>query len=362
MNAEDFYWSYTQEPHATRRQQILESHPEVKKCFGIDRSFKFVVLAMVLFQTFAAYLLKDSSWLLVAVQAYAVSATVSHSLTLAIHECAHNLGFGYDGRWSTFFNRVLGFIANLPCGVPLSISFKKYHLEHHRYLGENVFDTDVPTEFEARVFTSALGKLVWLTLQPIFYAFRPFLLYQKSVTDMEIANLIVQLVYDYLILHYFGVKAFVYLFGGFMVGLGLHPSAAHFISDHYMFKSDQETYSYYGPLNYVTFNVGYHTEHHDFPFVCGKNLPKIREIAPEFYDGLEIHNSWIALMYNFIVDPKLSLRSRMKRSLAPETARNFYSSGPFSSSNVYTIFQSIALFLLRPIRHLDINYQKKQCD
>ena len=42
---------------------------------------------------------------------------------------------------------------------------------------------------------------------------------------MEIANLIVQLVYDYLILHYFGVKAFVYLFGGFMVCFHL---ARHF--------------------------------------------------------------------------------------------------------------------------------------
>ncbi|CAL8091379.1 unnamed protein product [Calicophoron daubneyi] len=158
-------------------------------------------------------------------------------------------------------------------GVPVSISFKKYHILHHRYQGDKTLDVDLPTKLEGRLFCTAGTKLLWLLFQPLFYSLRPLIVLPLPISKLEIINLVVQLTFDYWVYTFFGWKALVYLIAGTVLCMGVHPVAGHFISEHFVFNKDFETYSYYGILNHLTLNVGYHVEHHDFPYIPGSRLP-----------------------------------------------------------------------------------------
>lgn len=293
----------------------VAKHPEIKALMKPDYNLIWVVLLMVAAQLTAFYLVRDLDWKWVVFWAYVFGSCISHSMTLAIHEISHNSAFG-NGR--AMWNRWYGIFANLPLGLPYSISFKRYHMDHHRYLGGDGIDVDIPTNFEGWFFCTRFRKFIWIVLQPFFYAIRPLCINPKPITRLEIINLLAQLSFDIVIYYLWGAKSLFYMLAGSVLGLGLHPISGHFIAEHYMFLKGHETYSYYGPLNLLTFNVGYHNEHHDFPNIPGKSLPLVKKIAAEYYDNLPQYNSWIKVLYDFVMDDTISPYSRMKRQLKGE--------------------------------------------
>jgi len=310
----DFFWDDQVEPHASRRQQILKAHPEVSKLMGHEWKSKYIcIFALVIPQIWLSVATMELSWPAYFFVAYVFGATITQSLFLAIHEMAHNLFFK-----SSFNNRVFSMIANWPIGIPYTVPFRGYHLEHHKFQGVDGVDTDIPSYFEGQIIKGPVSKIVWASCQILTYALRPMFIKAQDITKMHIANWACQIAFDVAIYSVWGWRPLAYFVVCILLAGGLHPCAGHFISEHYVFPhldATQETYSYYGPLNWLTWNVGYHNEHHDFPFVPWSRLPALKRMAPEFYDNLAVCDSWIGVIWDYVTRPEVGPYNRVKRPL-----------------------------------------------
>ena len=174
LSRSDFQWVYTDEPHTTRRREMLrksthlddhhqnthekkntisllflEKYPQIKQLMGHDWRIAVQVVITVLIQLTMAYFVRDLPWNFVWLLTYVISGTLNHSLSISFHESknrwinqsiedimtinlilvGHNLAFGNHRPMA---NRILGFIANLPLCIPSSVTFKKYHIDHHK--------------------------------------------------------------------------------------------------------------------------------------------------------------------------------------------------------------------------------------
>ena len=89
----DFTWNDQEEPHRSRRMEILRRHPEIKQLYGPEWKTKYMVGATVALQVGLAVHSGDLGWPAFLALVYVVGATANHSLLLAIHEWSHNLGF-----------------------------------------------------------------------------------------------------------------------------------------------------------------------------------------------------------------------------------------------------------------------------
>ena len=308
----DFVYSTTAEPHRIRTRRILKAHPEIKKLIGQKNPATFwVSVGCVALMLGLAYLVRDQSWWLVVAAAWFIGAFPAHTLFVCIHEAAHNLIFRKPAAnaWAAIF-------ANLPTVLPTALSFKNFHIKHHAFQGVHELDADLPDWYEARLINNyAIGKAIWLLLFPLFQVVRTFRCRELVVIDRwVVANVVVQLTFDVLVVALFGPKALIFLLLCLFFSIGLHPLGARWIQEHFLtLDPQQETYSYYGRMNGPNMNVGFHNEHHDFPSIPWNRLPQIKQNAPEYYDTLKYHTSYVRLFFRFLFDQEISLFSRIVR-------------------------------------------------
>jgi sphingolipid delta-4 desaturase len=158
--------------------------------------------------------------------------------------------------------------------------------------------------------------------------------YRIPFTWVHLVNVAVQILFDAVLLGFvpgplsqlFTAHSLYYLLLSSFLAGSLHPLAGHFIAEHYVYETVSpsardpdngipvpETFSYYGPLNVLTYNVGLHNEHHDFPAIPWTRLPALNTIAKEFYADLPHHKSWTYALWRFIWDDEVGLQCRVKR-------------------------------------------------
>ena len=308
---------HTDEPqiHPQRRKEILARYPLVRELTGRSRWSAPAVFLMVAAQFAIAWLLRDQPWWLVILAAYVVGAVLAHGLYVMIHEATHN-----NVLKGTVNNKLAAIFADLALVFPGSMVFRRFHLIHHRQMGELDNDADIAPAREARLVGSSWWrKTLWLFFFSVSQAARPLKMPHVKMWDAwSVANVLVVMGVNVAVFFLLGPLALLYLGISLFFGLGLHPMGGRWIQEHYVTQPGQETYSYYGPANRLAFNIGHHVEHHDFMNVSWRNLPKLRRMAPEFYDSFASYRSWTGLLLYFIFSRKMSPFSRITH---PSTTR-----------------------------------------
>ncbi|PNG27096.1 fatty acid desaturase [Methylocella silvestris] len=320
--ADGFLKTTVPRPHPIRRRAILAAHPEVAQLVGYDPLTGVITAAVVALQVaIAAYMgsLGLGHWWVALIIAFCVGAFANHAMFVVIHDACHNAIFK-----GPVWNKWAGILADLPNGVPTAMGFRYYHIKHHSHLGDYDYDADLPSHWEARTFGhSWYGKATWMFFFAAFQLARLGRL--RGTVPMwgrwTFINAACVILFDVAILLAFGPNALLYLLASFWFSVGgLHPLGARWVQEHFTDDPAQETFDYYGPLNFVALNIGYHNEHHDFPDIPWRRLPELKRMAPEFYNGLKTHKSWAGLLVKFIFDPAYTLYTRVDRSAANKPA------------------------------------------
>ena len=335
--------------HRQRARSMLNKHPVIRELFGRSRWTAVWCLGLAAAQVSMALMAPHLAWWGIIFVAYTFGCMANIGLFNLAHECNHALVFKRKSH-----NRWLFTLTSLPMMLPAHHTWWIEHHVHHNELGAKQDFVKRRRSILLHMKDRLLGRPMhgwvrnwfgWLS-SPLFWPITVVVLGLQFAR--EVLGLVVYLFHDlrrlrwkpsdftlsiladqHLVSGYkkYGIEFWavsypllsfsfaigIYLFAGwwgllyllcsalFVAGF-LHPLAFGLMlsnSHFHSFRTYQPTSSYYGWLNWITFNFGLHTEHHDLATIPWFRLGQMRKLAPEYYDSLKQTKSFAALAFKF---------------------------------------------------------------
>lgn len=187
------------------------------------------------------------------------------------------------------------------------------HKRHHMNAGS---ETDIDRQalfwiwegVPHKSLDNTLGSLLWVSLAalflPVAYMYSLFYCFyhvpKNNMVEMahfltESATTLLTMMFTWRANPCLSSILYLVFSGAFSMGFLAHPYLGFWILQHLCVlnpldpSSSQPTVSYYGSSgwNWLNFNILYHVEHHDFSKLPWHLAGTVRDLAPEYYDGLK---------------------------------------------------------------------------
>lgn len=282
--------------HVERSKQILKDYPEIKNYFGNYPLSILFILFLVALQWSMAWLVRDLPWWMVGLVALCVGQFILHSLSVFIHEAAHNLIL--KGKIGSTISLFLIELGSLAFGKSLTY-IGRHGKSHHMHLNDYQQDYEWWDKKQSEFMSS---KPWWRFLETIIHLIPGGMVVTELILDrlvppdprqvksfkkpaaLNILLITTSLVLYSLAWYFIGWKASLYLFWSLtlMVGNWGVTFKGQSICEHHIYQ-EGKTYSTYSWTNILFFNTGYHDEHHTFANIPWIHLPKVKLIAPEYF-------------------------------------------------------------------------------
>ncbi|OWU86093.1 hypothetical protein ATO6_04325 [Oceanicola sp. 22II-s10i] len=307
--------------HNDMRRAAVSAHPDLRGLAGTEPRTALALPVILLAHWGTAWAVSDAPIWVIFLAAFFVGQIAIHAAGSLLHETAHKLIFR-GRRAKLAFDMGLEWIMS-SYGKQLTYQYE-HVTSHHPYIGdyERDYEHEDICALQSRMMLRSenpvlqhiltglvlilhllpLGSVLgdplirWInnraTHRPQSDPDRHINAAKPPVGEMRLF-MAVSLVSNLTLLWLLGPWALLYHLWALSLFLGKFGiwNLGQSLSEHQGQDEVTPTRSYYGWLNWLLFNTGYHNEHHTFPAVPWNRLPALRSGAPEVFN-VEVDKSY----------------------------------------------------------------------